>query len=60
LGDKWQAYADNSANFGLHVANPNWLLERVLGADKAGLQVRVTTIFLKLERVTHLTFFAKL
>jgi hypothetical protein len=35
----WQAYADDNTNYGLHVSDPDWLLEAVLEADNAGLQV---------------------
>lgn len=35
-----QAYADNEDNFGLHVADPDWLREAAFKADEANLQVQ--------------------
>lgn len=37
----WQAYADDESNFGLQVADPDWILETALSADEANLQVRL-------------------
>jgi predicted amidohydrolase YtcJ len=39
-----EAYADDNTNYGLHVSDPDWLLEAVLEADNAGLQVAVHAI----------------
>lgn len=39
-----QAYADDKDNFGLQVADPDWLFEAALSADEANLQIAVHAI----------------
>lgn len=39
-----QAYADDESNFGLQVADPDWILETALSADEANLQIAVHAI----------------
>lgn len=40
----YESYADDEKNHGLHVVNPDWLLDTVLEADKFGIQVAVHAI----------------
>uniref|UniRef100_A0A0D6R1A8 Amidohydrolase 3 domain-containing protein n=2 Tax=Araucaria cunninghamii TaxID=56994 RepID=A0A0D6R1A8_ARACU len=40
----YEPYVDDGSNHGLHVANPDWLSDTVIKADKIGIQVAIHAI----------------